>query len=252
MAAERLLRQAGALGVMGGGGKGVGALTLFVRAPDGDLRALEVPADATVGDVRAAAAEALQLPDGGVSRRVQLGDAVLDDAVSCADAGLCSESVVELTATHQWRLLGHCGRPQGGQAQPRDILDEDGLGFGAGSHVSSGWLFYADTPVCGVASWEFVARAKGYLYFVVAPVSADEDTAGPPGEKTLRDSSFATWAACHYGWDTKGRRFEGEGDTHAPPARGRQGRLTRCSRRVFLPSTDDEYRGRLTLDAVQV
>eukprot|EP00664_Eupelagonemidae_sp_cell27_P010415 gene10415-9702_t len=74
---------------------GSGGLTIFAARAGAATVALELPAHATAGDLRAAAAAAVgRGPD--AIRVLWRGDELRDPAATLADAGLCAEAVVEL------------------------------------------------------------------------------------------------------------------------------------------------------------
>eukprot|EP01062_Namystynia_karyoxenos_P067027 TRINITY_DN60922_c0_g1_i1.p1 TRINITY_DN60922_c0_g1~~TRINITY_DN60922_c0_g1_i1.p1 ORF type:complete len:347 (+),score=46.06 TRINITY_DN60922_c0_g1_i1:62-1042(+) len=124
MGGARLLAAAGAVGAEAGAaaGKGGGALAVWVRPPDGSAAVLvEVPADATVADLAAAAAQVLSGTKAGVTLTYQGQD--LDPAVALADAGVCAEAVVETRSAHtyfRWQNLYNLSEDTG---DPDDRLD---------------------------------------------------------------------------------------------------------------------------------
>eukprot|EP00756_Hemistasia_phaeocysticola_P052174 Hpha_TRINITY_DN27380_c0_g1::TRINITY_DN27380_c0_g1_i1::g.551::m.551 len=72
------------------------ALQLFISLPTGEKMPVELPVMATVGDLRLRVAEAAGLPAQRV--RMTSGEASLtDDDTTLADAGLCPESLVDIS-----------------------------------------------------------------------------------------------------------------------------------------------------------
>jgi len=70
------------------------ALLLHLRSPDGETTAIEVPMDATVGDLRKAVCSCLQMTRAGLAYQ---GRAFTEDKEFLADVGVSQEATVEVT-----------------------------------------------------------------------------------------------------------------------------------------------------------
>eukprot|EP01062_Namystynia_karyoxenos_P021998 TRINITY_DN18416_c0_g1_i2.p1 TRINITY_DN18416_c0_g1~~TRINITY_DN18416_c0_g1_i2.p1 ORF type:complete len:278 (+),score=53.18 TRINITY_DN18416_c0_g1_i2:77-835(+) len=81
-----------------------GVLQVFVRKQDGDMVAVEIDCEATVGQLIEAAAAALGHPPRSLGLRAPGGELLTESAITVADAGLSSEAVLEaVTSAVYWQ-----------------------------------------------------------------------------------------------------------------------------------------------------